>query len=291
MHLVPLSHAYIITGFLFTYVSPLVFVLTVTLCKEAWDDIKRHMRDAEANGEQFERLTEAGPVAIPARDISVGHLIVVRANQRVPADLLLLRTSEASGASFLRTDQLDGETDWKLRRPLGFTQRLPADRDLFAMHLSIYAEAPKKDIYSFVGKATLSAGEEESVEAVSVEQTAWAGTVVATGTVVGMVLYTGAETRAALNTSAPRSKTGVLEWELNTLSKVLFAVMLALSLLMVVMRGLHGAWPLQFFRYLILFSSVLPRAIVCRASDPDLRSFRSVFGSTSIWPRRCTIGR
>lgn len=49
-----------------------------------------------------------------------------------------------------------------------------------------------------------------------------------------------------------------MEWELNTLSKVLFGVMLALSLLMVVMRGLHGAWPLQFFRYLILFSSIIP---------------------------------
>lgn len=34
---------------------------------------------------------------------------------QVPADLVLLRTTEKSGASFIRTDQLDGETDWKLR--------------------------------------------------------------------------------------------------------------------------------------------------------------------------------
>lgn len=31
-------------------------------------------------------------------------------------DMLLLRTTEKSGGSFIRTDQLDGETDWKLRR-------------------------------------------------------------------------------------------------------------------------------------------------------------------------------
>ena len=36
-------------------------------------------------------------------------------NQRVPADLILLRTTEKSGTCFVRTDQLDGETDWKLR--------------------------------------------------------------------------------------------------------------------------------------------------------------------------------
>lgn len=31
-----------------------------------------------------------------------------------------------SGACFIRTDQLDGETDWKLKVAVGCTQRLPA---------------------------------------------------------------------------------------------------------------------------------------------------------------------
>jgi len=34
---------------------------------------------------------------------------------KVPADLLLLKTSNINGECFIRTDQLDGETDWKLR--------------------------------------------------------------------------------------------------------------------------------------------------------------------------------
>ena len=34
---------------------------------------------------------------------------------QVPCDMVLLRTTEKTGASFIRTDQLDGETDWKLR--------------------------------------------------------------------------------------------------------------------------------------------------------------------------------
>jgi len=29
--------------------------------------------------------------------------------------MILLRTSEETGSCFIRTDQLDGETDWKLR--------------------------------------------------------------------------------------------------------------------------------------------------------------------------------
>ena len=48
-------------------------------------------------------------------DLKVGDVIYVEKGKRVPADLVLLRTSEATGSCFIRTDQLDGETDWKLR--------------------------------------------------------------------------------------------------------------------------------------------------------------------------------
>ena len=111
----------------------MAFVVSVTMAKEAYDDICRWKRDREANNERFERLTDAGFVSIPSSDIKVGHLIKLSTNQRVighfdsffiqsthywvkiPADMIMLRTSEKPGASFIRTDQLDGETDWKLR--------------------------------------------------------------------------------------------------------------------------------------------------------------------------------
>ena len=41
-------------GFLFTYIAPLVFVLLITLTKEAWDDIQRWRKDKELNGCKYE---------------------------------------------------------------------------------------------------------------------------------------------------------------------------------------------------------------------------------------------
>jgi len=41
----------------------------------------------------------------------------------VPADLILLYTSDGSGSIFIKTDQLDGETDWKLRKAIPQTQK------------------------------------------------------------------------------------------------------------------------------------------------------------------------
>ena len=40
-------------GFLFSYVAPLVFVLLITLIKEAYDDYKRYLRDKEANNQKY----------------------------------------------------------------------------------------------------------------------------------------------------------------------------------------------------------------------------------------------
>lgn len=47
-------------------------------------------------------------------------IIELNANDRVPADIVVLWGSENL---FVRTDQLDGETDWKLRKPIQFTQK------------------------------------------------------------------------------------------------------------------------------------------------------------------------
>ena len=41
--------------------------------------------------------------------------------------MVLLRTSEKTGSCFIRTDQLDGETDWKLRLAVSAFQHLPSD--------------------------------------------------------------------------------------------------------------------------------------------------------------------
>eukprot|EP01113_Clastostelium_recurvatum_P029203 TRINITY_DN3524_c0_g1_i3.p1 TRINITY_DN3524_c0_g1~~TRINITY_DN3524_c0_g1_i3.p1 ORF type:complete len:1185 (-),score=348.75 TRINITY_DN3524_c0_g1_i3:5-3115(-) len=245
-------------GFLFTYVAPLVFVLAITIGKEAIDDFKRYLRDKEANGQKYMRLTTGGLVPIPSSDIKVGQLIQIETNQRVPCDMILLRTTEKSGASFIRTDQLDGETDWKLRRSVTLTQKMQADQELLAVKASIYAEKPKKDIYSFIGTLTQKGGAKPEVEPLSVENTLWANTVVASGTVIGVPIYTGREMRAVMNTSQPSTKVGLIDVELNNLSKILFVLLLVLSIVMTLLRGLRGLWYVYFFRFLLLLSAIIP---------------------------------
>ncbi|KAG0953609.1 hypothetical protein G6F29_002070 [Rhizopus arrhizus] len=229
-------------GYILTYFGPLCFVLTITVSKEALDDYQRYKRDKEANSQLYCRLTSTGNQNIPSSKIRVGDLLYVNKDQRVPADMILLRTTEETGASFIRTDQLDGETDWKLRLAIPSLQRLNSDQDLLNIKGHIYADAPHKDIHNFVGTINIfdeTAGLER-LEPLGVENTMWTNTILASGSALGFVIYTGKDTRAVMNTSHPKTKVGLIDSEINQLAKILFIVTLVLSIIMVGLNGFRG---------------------------------------------------
>ena len=80
------------------------------MIKEGYDDFKRYRRDTEANSAMYEVLTPAGIKRIPSSKIKLGDFVILHANMRVPADMVLLRTDTKNGAVFIRTDQLDGDS-------------------------------------------------------------------------------------------------------------------------------------------------------------------------------------
>uniref|UniRef100_A0A671EZL0 Phospholipid-transporting ATPase n=1 Tax=Rhinolophus ferrumequinum TaxID=59479 RepID=A0A671EZL0_RHIFE len=245
-------------GALYTYWVPLGFVLAVTIIREAVEETRCYLRDKEVNSQVYSRLSARGTVKVKSANIQVGDLIIVEKNQRVPADMIFLRTSEKNGSCFLRTDQLDGETDWKLRLPVACTQRLPTAADLLQIRSYIYAEEPNIDIHNFVGTFTREDSDPLISESLSIENALWAGTVIASGTVVGVVLYTGRELRSVMNTSNPRSKIGLFDLEVNCLTKILFGALVVVSLVMVALQHFAGRWYLQIIRFLLLFSNIIP---------------------------------
>jgi phospholipid-translocating ATPase len=274
-------------GFLFTYIAPLGFVLSITMLKEAIDDFARYRRDTEANSAVYTRLTAQGTQSVASCDIKVGDILRIGTNQRVPADCVLLRAHDASGTIFIRTDQLDGETDWKLRLPVPSCQALHSDEALFAWTADLNAQEPTKEVYQFLGNFTryrsatersasidvtppmspssvhlssytVAAASQGQVEPLSLENTMWANTVVATGQAIACVVYTGIECRAAMNAQAPSVKTGLLDLEINRLTKLLFLFTLTLAAAIVGVKGLNGLWYIDFFRFVLIFSTIIP---------------------------------
>ena len=141
---------------------------------------------------------------------------------------------------------------------------------------TVFADKPNKEIDQFVGTFTLhalvdpassswhrdtndhldfvvvepgSAGAGSDlegvgrVESLNIDNTLWANTVVCGGGAVGLVVYTGTETRVAMNCDPPKSKVGLVDLEINRLAKMLFLVSFILSVTMVLLKGLSSSWP------------------------------------------------
>ena len=136
--------------------------------------------------------------------LKVGDIIKVCQNERFPADCILLYTTEKNGTIFIRTDQLDGETDWKLRKAVAITQSMSSITQIRQREdYVLYANPPNDQIYDFKGYFTSGThDEDENKEALSLENTLWANTVLASsGHVIAMVIYTGKETRSEMNSN------------------------------------------------------------------------------------------
>ena len=87
----------------------------------------------------------------------------------------------------------------------------------------------------------------------------WANTVVASqGFILGLVVYTGRETRAQMNQKKARSKMCLLDKEVNRLSKVLFLLMVILALAISFLNGFNGHEGMFFLRCVLLLSSIIP---------------------------------
>lgn len=91
-------------------------VLLIALSKELIEDLQRMYRDSELNNQKIEVYDHNNKKfkTTSCQNLRVGDLIKVR--DRVPADCVVLHTFKDSPELFIKTDQLDGETDWKQKR-------------------------------------------------------------------------------------------------------------------------------------------------------------------------------
>lgn len=183
--------------------------------------------------------------------------------------------SGSTGETFIRTDQLDGETDWKLRLASPLSQSLATEE---FVRLRVTGGKPDKKVNEFVGTVELLPSRQDAMAGgayadggsdsttsspLSIDNTAWANTVIASqATTLAVIVYTGPQTRSALSTAPSRSKTGLLEYEINSLTKILCFLTLALSIILVAFEGFGetkgNVWYVKIMRFLVLFSTIVP---------------------------------
>ena len=212
------------------------------------------------------------------RDLQVGQIIKVVNRGEVPADVIVLQTSEPKGVCYVETSQIDGETNLKLKEALGTTATsCDSDAQLGALGGDIVYDQPNDRIHHFTGKlrstpdgAYAPVGAKSMVlRGCALRNTRW---------MVGLVVYTGRETKVMKKSSGARSKVSRVEQTMNTCIKIVFlaqAVLCSLAdIALAVWKARHVGetpylredavawlipdWLGQWFTFLLLFNNFIP---------------------------------
>ena len=105
-----------------TAIAPLVFVLTVSLIREAVEDLKRRKLDNEQNSNEVETYKNGEWIKIKSGNLRMGEIVRVKKDGVFPSDLMLIDSNLQDGVCYIETGTLDGEKTLKIKNAPNFTK-------------------------------------------------------------------------------------------------------------------------------------------------------------------------
>ncbi|KAJ3166505.1 hypothetical protein HDU88_003374 [Geranomyces variabilis] len=162
-------------------------------------------------------------------DLKVGDFVLLRCDDRIPADVLILSTDDPCSLAYVETKGLDGETNLKSCEGLKETSHIRTAADARAAQLTIEVESPTLNLYTFNGTLTLKApmASVKDPEAtpgmtphgtlpLNIQNILLRGSTLRnTEWVLGVVLFTGPDTKVILNAGQTPSKRSLIEKLMN----------------------------------------------------------------------------
>ncbi|KAH3901883.1 aminophospholipid-translocating P4-type ATPase DNF1 SCDLUD_001667 [Saccharomycodes ludwigii] len=157
------------------------------------------------------------------KNVKVGDIIRIHMNDEIPADIVLLSTSDPDGGCYVETKNLDGETNLKIRQALKCSSRIRNSRDITRTSFWIESEGPHPNLYSYQGNLKWMERDQYGAadpltknEPISINNTLLRGcTLRNTKWAMGIVIFTGDDTKIMLNAGATPTKKSRISRELN----------------------------------------------------------------------------
>ncbi|XP_032885131.1 probable phospholipid-transporting ATPase VB [Amblyraja radiata] len=217
---------------------PIIIVMSVTAIKDGVEDFKRYQFDKKIN-ETMTRVfdwKQRRYVEKYWKDVYVGDFVLLSCNEIIPADILLLHSSEQNGICYIETSNLDGETNLKQRLAVKGFSNPDSEFEPMNFNNTIVCENPNNDLNKFKGFVNKS---EEKIGFDKESLLIRGCTIRNTNVTVGIVVYAGHETKAMLNNNGPRSKQSKLERKMNV--DVVWCMILMVVMCLVGAIG-HRIW-------------------------------------------------
>eukprot|EP00731_Ephydatia_muelleri_P030919 Em0022g433a len=280
----------------FTTAIPLLLVLLATAVKEIIEDLRRYKADNKENGRKVWVYRESQLSEHLWTQVVVGDIIKVTNKAFIPADLLLLTSSEPQGICYIETSNLDGETNLKIRQPCSAIPHhgggqgqgnhgndKDAQQQLLELMGQVHCEGPNSRLYEFTGRITCDGSGDENTTSLNANQILLRGAQLRnTDWIYGLVIYTGHDTKLMRNSTKAPLKRSNLDHVTN---RQVFLIFLALLVLALISTALSTVWNaensnlyylqlpsgsgatagqffLNFLTFIVLYNNLIPISLI-----------------------------
>ena len=225
-------------------IVPLIFVLGVSMIREAIEDLVRNNYDNLNNEEEVIVFRSNRFMRSTSQTLKHGEIILVYENHNIPADMILIDTGFGEGTCYVETSSLDGEKTLKLKVANKYTQgfisnelKINKGLEKFIQTKSFYfsgyikINAPNANLNYINGTFHPKFQKHNSVVEqdiiISTNEFLLKGSVLKnTNWIIGVVVYTGMNNKIILNSKKPRLKMSKIEKKLNLYLTFVFAFLM-----------------------------------------------------------------
>ncbi|KAL9131949.1 MAG: hypothetical protein Q9217_000229 [Psora testacea] len=195
------------------------------------------------------------------KSVQVGDFVRIYNNDQIPADVVILSTSDPDGACYVETKNLDGETNLKVRQALPSGRNMKHARHCEQAEFIIESEPPHANLYQYSGvvhwnqRNLKQPGEPGTpmAEPISINNLLLRGCSLRnTEWVLGVVIFTGQETKIMVNAGITPSKRARIARELNWNVIYNFIILFFMCLISGIIQGVtwaQGNNSLDYFEF------------------------------------------
>ncbi|KAF2666886.1 phospholipid-translocating P-type ATPase [Microthyrium microscopicum] len=276
----------------YTTIVPLLFFVSISMGKEAYDDFRRYRLDKEENARETRVLhaympTEGSEAVQPGgyglihwasikwRGLRVGDIIKIKRDEPVPADVVLLHAEGEKHIAYIETMALDGETNLKSKMtPAVIAKACGTEQQLAECRAEFVVEDPNLNLYGFEGRVNFN----NQTAPLTNSEIIYRGSILRnTPEAIAMVIYSGEECKIRMNANKnPRTKAPALQYALNRVVAIVVAFVVCLAIFNSIAYEIwrrkkeRKSWyinaaPVPFYQILssffIMFSTMIPLSL------------------------------
>jgi len=205
----------------FSAIAPFIFVIALSMLREGLEDLTRHRSDKESNASKCTIYMEGKFIETEWHQIKVGDLILCKDMEILPADVVVVSTSNENGTCFIETSSLDGEKNLKPKgAPKETIYYYDHSKQIVRLEGKMTCMLPNPMLSSFDGTLTIFGSQKIILNSKQLllrgsklKNTEW---------IVGIVTYTGSDTKIMKNSESSKSKQSHIEKTTNGLILKIF---------------------------------------------------------------------